>query len=87
MFRSGPDGNLVGVINGMSRSAEYRTFMLSRFEIVQEARGKSLTVSNFAQKPSPNTVFDDIEENPEDWKNVCFARYFGLTSIQREAIE
>lgn len=85
-FRSGPDGDFVGVLKGMNQSSAYKKYMFSRFDAAQYSTGKSLSVPNFSAPP-PNTIFVDIKEAPQYWVNGCFSRYFGLKEIKLKSVD
>jgi len=80
-FRSGPDGDFVGVLKAMNQSHAYKKYMFSRFDAARYSTGKSLSVPSFSALP-PNTIFVDIKEDPKAMMNICFSAYFGLKDIK-----
>jgi len=70
----------------MVRAKPYHAYLEHRYETIRKAREKgrfSLQTPSF-QGPYPRTIyFNDILPSSRDWRNVCYADYFGLREIRR----
>ncbi len=43
-----------------------------------------LVVEDYQQEYPRTIFFNDIMHDPDHWRNVCYADYFGLEKIKRE---
>lgn len=62
-------------------------YMQQRYALIGAALGRGqgfLTVPDFRQAYPRSVYFNDILPQPQDWRNACYARYFGLQGIRRE---
>jgi hypothetical protein len=64
----------------------YHDYLSRRYEQIEQALANDqryLVVADY-QEEYPRTIFfNDIMQNPEHWRNVCYADYFGLEKIKR----
>ncbi len=70
----------------MVRAKPYHAYLEYRYETIQEAlsRGQFSLQTPSYQGAYPRTIyFNDILPNSRDWRNVCYANYFGLQRIRR----
>jgi hypothetical protein len=82
-LRTGPDGQpFREVLGNLRYSHPLKAFMFIRLEQAQQASGKALTLSDYPDKARPATYFDDVQEDPKDWRNACFATYFSLSEVR-----
>jgi hypothetical protein len=82
-LRTGPDGQpFREVLGNLRYSHPLKAFMFIRLEQAQQALGKALTLSDYPDKARPATYFDDVQEDPKDWRNACFATYFSLSEVR-----
>lgn len=69
------------------RAQSFAAYMLNRHTHIYHALDQQqpyLTVPVFRQ-PFPRSIyFNDIRPDPRDWRNICYAEYFGLQAIARE---
>jgi hypothetical protein len=66
------------------RAANYRRETLQRVALIEKAaQGSDLTVPKHTDE-MPLISYEDISDNPKDWKNVRMAQYYGLHSIRTE---
>ena len=69
-------------LHDIQYAASLKKYMRERFEIVTtNPKGELLQLPDFPEKTQALTYFDDITENPDDWRNVCFASYNGLSKV------
>jgi len=68
------------------RAAPWDAYMRERYALIADAvaGGRlSLIVPDY-DRPYPRTIyFNDIMHDSHDWRNGCYASYFGLDSIKR----
>jgi len=65
----------------------YHEYLNERYQQIEQAKAKgvrSLTVTNHQQAYPRSIFFNDIMRNPDHWRNVCYADYFGLEKINRK---
>lgn len=82
-FRAGADG--VGwktVLVDLKYGRPLKDFMSARLALAEHTKGKKLEVIDYANKRQSMTFFDDITGDPADWRNGCFADYFGLKEVR-----
>lgn len=68
----------------------YDTYMQQRYDLMAENRkiGKRrLIVPGFTGQLPRTIYFNDIIPLSTDWRNVCYAQYFGLDKIKRKRIQ
>jgi hypothetical protein len=66
---------------------DFRDYMQQRHSMIQSSIDNgvySLQVPAYRGEPPRSVFFNDIRPDWRDWRNGCYARYFGLTAIQRE---
>lgn len=63
---------------------EYDQVMDDRYQLARQSQGQDLVFTPLKHRPI-TLCFDDIEANPEDWKNTSFAALFGLKSVRTSA--
>jgi len=69
------------------RAKPYHDYLLQRYQLIDaalEKRQPYLQVPAFQQDYPRSIYFNDIVPNAGDWRNVCYASYFGLQGIRRE---
>lgn len=87
-LRTGPDGvPLREVLGNMRYSRPFKAFMNDRMERTQTTAGQALTLPDYPNKARPITYFDDIQEDPKDWRNACFASYFRMQEVLLEKMD
>ena len=67
----------------------YHEYMKQRYRVIQRAvvDGHSyLSVADYLQEYPRTIYFNDIMHNPDDWRNDCYADYFGLEKIRRQGV-
>ena len=65
----------------------WHQYMQQRYVMIEKAmnEGKTSLVVPDYDKTYPRTIyFNDIMRNSRDWRNICYAQYFGLQRIQRD---
>lgn len=60
---------------------KYNLELNSRYKIIQNKTNQELSVKTLSNKPE-SIYFRDIDKDPKDWKNICYAKYFNLKSIR-----
>ncbi|MEN8213787.1 MAG: DUF6056 family protein [Pseudomonadota bacterium] len=69
-----------------NHASPWNQYMQERYAIIENAvagNQLSLVVPDY-QQPYPRTIyFNDIARNSGDWRNRCYAEYFGLQRIKR----
>jgi hypothetical protein len=66
----------------------YHDYMEQRYRVIRQAvaDGHSyLSVADYLQEYPRTIYFNDIMRNPDDWRNDCYAGYFGLEKIKRQS--
>jgi hypothetical protein len=64
----------------------YHDYLEARYKMIAQAKAKGqayLTVPDYHQQLPRSIYFNDIMHNPDHWRNVCYADYFGLEKISR----
>jgi hypothetical protein len=64
----------------------FDAYMQQRYAMIADALNhgqQTLSVPDFGREYPRSVYFNDILPMPTDWRNVCYAQYFGLQSIQR----
>jgi hypothetical protein len=64
----------------------YHEYMKQRYRVIEQAvaNGQSrLAVADYRLEYPRTIYFNDIMHNPDDWRNDCYADYFGLEKIKR----
>ena len=51
-----------------------------RYELYMQSAGKDVLVTPYSVKPEL-LFFDDITEDPEDWRNQSLTQYYDLASV------
>jgi hypothetical protein len=70
------------------RAPAFEEYMLGRHALIYEAIEQHrdfLTVPAYNQQFPRTIFFNDIRVDSRDWRNVCYAQYFGLQGIAQEA--
>ena len=71
-----------------SRHAEpWDKYMKQRYALIEHAVSEgrtSLLVPDYEQTYPRTIYFNDIMYNSRDWRNACYAKYFGLQRIKRD---
>jgi hypothetical protein len=65
----------------------YHDYLNRRYEQIEQALANGqryLVVADYQQEYPRTIYFNDIMRDPEHWRNVCYADYFGLEKIRRE---
>jgi hypothetical protein len=65
----------------------YHDYLKTRYKQIEQAKAKGqqyLIVPDYQQELPRSIFFNDIMFNPNHWRNVCYADYFGLEKIKRE---
>lgn len=66
------------------KASNYRRETMERAALIENAaKGSDLIVPKHRDK-MPLISYEDITDNPKDWKNVRMAQYYGLGSIRTE---
>jgi hypothetical protein len=70
----------------MYRAGPYHAYILARYSLIDEAVLRNelfLTVPEYDGEYPRSIYYNDIRPYPADWRNVCYARYYGLSAIRR----
>ncbi|MGD8582306.1 MAG: DUF6056 family protein [Gammaproteobacteria bacterium] len=68
----------------------YHEYLNRRYDQIEAAVAsgqRNLVVPDYRQKYPRSIFFNDIMQNPDHWRNVCYAGYFGLEKIKRQGGE
>ena len=68
----------------------YHDYLNARYKQIEHAKAKGrryLVVPDYQQEYPRTIFFNDIMQNPNHWRNVCYADYFGLEKINRKKTE
>ncbi len=71
------------------RAKPYHDYMLERQSLINDALQKqqlSLVVPDFKHEYPRSIYFNDILPFSRDWRNVCYANYYGLEKIKRNKV-
>jgi len=72
----------LAIVSG--KASEYRQETLDRVDRIEKAeKGADLVVPRHKDK-MPLISYEDITDDPKDWKNVRMAQFYGLGSIRTE---
>ena len=72
---------LVEICNGEAQ--QYLQEFVEREEIIMNSKEKNLIVPSLSVYPEV-IFFDDITDDPMDWKNIVASNYYGVESIVTE---
>ena len=64
----------------------YHDYLSKRYEQIEQALANDrryLVVADYQQEYPSTIFFNDIMHDPEHWRNVCYADYFGFEKIRR----
>ena len=64
----------------------YHDYLRKRYEQIEQALANDrryLVVADYQQEYPRTIFFNDIMHDPEHWRNVCYADYFGFEKIRR----
>jgi hypothetical protein len=64
----------------------YHDYLSKRYEQIEQALANErhyLVVADYQQEYPRTIFFNDIMHDPEHWRNVCYADYFGFEKIKR----
>ncbi len=64
----------------------YHDYLVQRYEQIGQALAKEqhyLVVADYQQEYPRTIFFNDIMQDPDHWRNVCYADYFGIEKIRR----
>jgi len=75
--------NLIDVFSDLltQRALRYDRTLSERYRLITDCPSVGLCVVPPLDDPPPSVFFRDITDDPNDWKNVCYARYFGKEQI------
>ena len=65
----------------------YHDYMEKRYSQIEQAKADGylkLMVARYQQEYPRTIYFNDITSNADDWRNVCYAKYFGLEKIKKK---
>lgn len=82
----GSDSYRLALSDRAERAGPWHEYMLQRYALIRQAVADnrlSLVVPDFEKEYPRSIYFNDIMYKPDDWRNVCYAAYFGLERIQR----
>lgn len=68
------------------RAGPYNAYILARYRMIDEAISRNeffLTVPEYDGQYPRSIYYNDIRSHPGDWRNVCYARYYGISAIRR----
>lgn len=68
----------------LTKASTYRQETLSRGALIASSFGQDVLLTPYSLEPE-SLMFDDITEDPTDWRNTSVAGFFGLKSIRRGA--
>ena len=63
----------------------YNDYLSARYAQIEQAKAAGqyyLAVADYPQALPRTIFFNDIMQDPADWRNVCYAGYFGLEKIK-----
>lgn len=66
----------------------YHEYLHQRYQQIEQAKAdglRQLVVADYQQAYPRSLFFNDIMRNPDHWRNVCYADYFGLEEIKRKS--
>ena len=65
----------------------YHEYLKKRYTQIEQEKAKGqryLVVPDYKQDYPRSIFFNDIMQNPNHWRNVCYADYFDLEKIKRK---
>lgn len=65
----------------------YHEYLNERYDQIDQAKANGqryLSVPDYRKELPHSIFFNDIMHDPDHWRNVCYANYFGLEKIKRE---
>jgi hypothetical protein len=65
----------------------YHDYLNIRYKQIEQAKidgQRYLIVPDYQREYPQSIFFNDIMRNPNHWRNVCYADYFGLEKIKRK---
>jgi hypothetical protein len=65
----------------------YHDYLAKRYEEIEQSLANDqryLVVADYQQQYPRTIFFNDIMNDPEHWRNICYADYFGLEKIRRD---
>lgn len=68
------------------RAGPYHAYILARYRLIEESIERNeffLTVPEYDGEYPRSIYYNDIRPHPGDWRNVCYARYYGVSAIRR----
>ena len=68
------------------RAGPYHAYMQDRYRLIDGAIERNelfLTVPEYDGEYPRSIYYNDIRPDPGDWRNVCYARYYGVSAIRR----
>ena len=67
----------------LTRASGYDQSLLARYKKLEDCRGneESCVVEELSLKPG-SVFFDDITADENDWRNRCYAEYYGIRSVK-----
>lgn len=87
ILRPGADGiSFSETLTSLKYSNSLKDFMVSRVNQARLGKNTSLEVPDFPEKARSVTFFDDIRQDVNDWRNVCFAKYFELNNVRLQKL-
>jgi len=63
----------------------YHEYLNARYQQIEQAKAAGqhyLAVADYQQELPRTIFFNDIMRDPDHWRNVCYADYFGLERIK-----
>lgn len=64
----------------------YHDYLVMRYQLIEQALANEqqrLVVADYPYEYPRTIFFNDIMRDPEHWRNICYAEYFGLEKIKR----
>jgi hypothetical protein len=85
----GSDGYRLARSDLAGRARPWDVYMQQRYALIRDAVAggrASLVVPDYDQEYPRTIYFNDIMYDSRDWRNVCYASYFGLDRIKRAKV-
>ena len=79
-----PSGVEAALKIATGRAANYRRETLERLDLIKKAEAGSDLIVPKHRDMMPLISYEDITDNPKDWKNLRMAQYYNLGSIRTE---
>ena len=81
LYKVGADGSpFILVLMDMRYAKDLHQYMRERNRKLSKSGGE-VPLENFAAKSLSITFFDDIQSDPQDWRNKCLAYYYQLDKV------